>query len=225
MSEEEAEELKKASKKAPKKRVAKKATAKKAPKKKVIKKDSGAGDEASKASSEPENIVEKSKDEVSSPRANAQAKEPSIAVVEESPAETSDKSQEPRGPKRRVRGSRRGGNRDGERQERGPKRAIDAQEAAAKAWEIYQGELEEEGVSLVDGRRGRELARRCLELATVFCEERDYYISRQQRPSGRNPQNRGDEAKAEESVTEAKSKSDAGKSESSEVGADEAGES
>ena len=83
-----------------------------------------------------------------------------------------------RGEGRNRRGrNRRGGNRD--REDSGSKRApVDKDEAAAKAWEIYQGELEEEGVSLVDPRRARDVARRCLELATIFCEERDRYLER-----------------------------------------------
>lgn len=92
--------------------------------------------------------------------------------------ESSSEEGDDRGEGRNRRGrNRRGGNRD--REESGPKRApVDKDEAAAKAWEIYQGELEEEGVSLVDPRRAREVARRCLELATIFCEERDRYLDR-----------------------------------------------
>lgn len=180
MSEEEDVELKKTPKKTVKKAAAKKG-AKKAPRKKVVQKDSDpVADKDSSPKAKDSSSAEKS--EESKGRSKADGAESTISVVEESPAEASEeRSQESRGPKRRVRGSRRGGNRDGERPERGPKRPIDAQEASAKAWEIFQGELEEEGVSLVDARRGRELARRCLELATVFCEERDSFIHRQKR--------------------------------------------
>ena len=91
--------------------------------------------------------------------------------------EKSEEESEGKGEGRNRRGrNRRGGN---NRDDSGAKgRPIDKDEAAAKAWEIYQGELEEEGVSLVDSRRAREVARRCLELATVFCEERDRYLER-----------------------------------------------
>lgn len=80
--------------------------------------------------------------------------------------------------RRRGRNRRGGQNREREEGSSGKPRAIDAKEAAEKAWEIYQGELEEEGVSLVDPRRAREVARRCLELAAVFCEERDRFLDR-----------------------------------------------
>lgn len=80
--------------------------------------------------------------------------------------------------RRRGRNRRGGGNREREEGGGGKPRSIDAKEAAEKAWEIYQGELEEEGVSLVDPRRAREVARRCLELASVFCEERDRFLDR-----------------------------------------------
>ena len=92
--------------------------------------------------------------------------------------EGSEESSEREGEGRNRKGrNRRGGSR--ERDDSQPKRTpVDKEEAAVKAWEIYQGELEEEGVSLVDPRRAREVARRCLELATIFCEERDRYLKR-----------------------------------------------
>lgn len=77
---------------------------------------------------------------------------------------------------RRGRNRRGGNSRDREDGQKRP--PIDKNEAAIKAWEIYQGELEEEGVSLVDPRRARDVARRCLDLATIFCEERDRYLER-----------------------------------------------
>ncbi|MEM9080565.1 MAG: hypothetical protein AAGC74_07745 [Verrucomicrobiota bacterium] len=103
--------------------------------------------------------------------------EATIEVVEETEA-IFDGSEErsKKSAKKRGRVSRRGEDRE-DRKEREPRLPIDTDEAAAKAWEIYQAELEEEGVSLVDSRRGRDLARRCLDLATVFCEERDRYLS------------------------------------------------
>ena len=96
----------------------------------------------------------------------------------ENPSDEEASGGDEKGEGRNRRGrNRRGGNRD--REDSGPKRApIDKDEAAVKAWEIYQGELEEEGVSLVDPRRARDVARRCLELATIFCEERDRYLER-----------------------------------------------
>lgn len=115
-----------------------------------------------------------------SPKKN-EANESSNEDREESPDEESEEpsgDEEERKEGRRRNRNRRGG-KDREREESPQKaRKIDRDEAAAKAWEIYQGELEEEGVSLVDPRRARDVARRCLELATVFCEERDRYLER-----------------------------------------------
>jgi hypothetical protein len=123
-----------------------------------------------------------------------QAEEPTIEVVEEGSAPVAPSSEEgetresdsngagEEGEDRRENSRRRNRNRrgGGNREEgSAPKRpTIDLKEAAEKAWEIYQGELEEEGVSLVDPRRAREVARRCLELASVFCEERDRFLDR-----------------------------------------------
>lgn len=130
---------------------------------------------------------------------------PTIAVVEEDPegsandskstrssqdrerkdkkkdsSDEGDKGEDRREGNRKRNRNRRGGNRErDEDSSNQPKRQVDADEVAEKGWEIYQAELEEEGVSLVDPRRGREIARRCLELATVFCEERDRFLKKQ----------------------------------------------
>ena len=97
----------------------------------------------------------------------------------ESDDDRSDDEGEERSEGRNRRGRNRRGGQGRDREDSGPKRAaVDKDEAAAKAWEIYQGELEEEGVSLVDPRRARDVARRCLELATIFCEERDRYLDK-----------------------------------------------
>lgn len=107
------------------------------------------------------------------PKGEAEKSKPSADSSEEKSDEEGGEKSE--GRNRRGR-NRRGGNNREDSSARG--RAIDKDEAALKAWEIYQAELEEEGVSLVDPRRAREVARRCLELATVFCEERDRYLER-----------------------------------------------
>lgn len=122
-------------------------------------------------------VVEESSPEVKrgkSKRGNPKKKEADATSEEERLAEEQD---DLASRKNRRGRNHRGGSRD--REEGGQKRPlIDKNEAALKAWEIYQGELEEEGVSLVDSQRARGLARRCLDLATVFCEERDRYLER-----------------------------------------------
>ena len=110
----------------------------------------------------------------SKPAPKEKENKPAAESNEQTSTEEGEERNEGRGRRNR---NRRGGPRD--RDDSGPKRPpIDKEEAATKAWEIYQGVLEEEGVSLVDPRRAREVARRCLELATIFCEERNRYLDR-----------------------------------------------
>lgn len=196
----------KAPKKAARKRVVKKGVrGPRAPRKKTVVKNTDESAPAEEAS--PEEISQ-STDESSAPEESASASEPvaEIQVVEETPAKPEDEKskkgakkkgkskdensssdddsgesaeEDEQGQSRNRRGRNRRGGNARDRDDSGGKRpAIDKEEAAAKAWEIYQGELEEEGVSLVDPRRAREVARRCLELATIFCEERDRYLER-----------------------------------------------
>lgn len=126
--------------------------------------------------------TEKSEAKPKSNKRGGRKKEDDSERSDQSESEGSENSSGDDGGERNEGRNRRGRNRRGsgsrDREENAPKRsAVDKDEAAAKAWEIYQGELEEEGVSLVDPRRAREVARRCLELATIFCEERDRYLN------------------------------------------------
>lgn len=54
-----------------------------------------------------------------------------------------------------------------------PRRKLDAEKVAKKAWKIYLAEVSEEGVALIGDNDARELARRCFRLAEVFLEEED----------------------------------------------------
>lgn len=47
----------------------------------------------------------------------------------------------------------------------------DPGDVAQCAWKIYLSEIREEGVSLMDDKSAKELARRCFELATIFLDE------------------------------------------------------
>lgn len=125
-------------------------------------------------------VVEEDSEKPRREDGRSQSSEGSSAREErEDPAGSEDGEDRRENSRRRGRNRRGGGNRDREEGGNSSKgRALDAKEAAEKAWEIYQGELEEEGVSLVDPRRAREVARRCLELASIFCEERDRFLDR-----------------------------------------------
>ncbi|MDP0490970.1 MAG: hypothetical protein Q7Q71_07975 [Verrucomicrobiota bacterium JB023] len=160
-------------------------------------------DEKEKAANQTDQVSESpakpSSDEKPSPEKTSKTKEASsapekkatIEVVEEGKAESdkgsAQEASEPsdqsgdndEGKKSNRRGRSRRGGRSGEERNRdsSDKKKFDPEEVAEKAWLIYQGELEEEGVSLIDPRRGREIARRCFELAVVFCEERERFSS------------------------------------------------
>lgn len=47
----------------------------------------------------------------------------------------------------------------------------DPEQLAKYAWKIYLAEISEEGVTLIDDRVSKELARRCFELAKTFLDE------------------------------------------------------
>lgn len=47
----------------------------------------------------------------------------------------------------------------------------DSEKVAKYAWKIYLAEITEEGVTMVDDRTAKELARRCFELAVTFLDE------------------------------------------------------
>ena len=72
---------------------------------------------------------------------------------------------------------RRGGERRGSgRQRRGGavRRVVEPvseKELSKKAWKIYQADIAEEGIALVDDKTGRNLALRSFELARMFLEE------------------------------------------------------
>lgn len=60
-----------------------------------------------------------------------------------------------------------------QRPQQPPRRKLDAEKVAQKAWKIYLAEVSEEGVALIGDNDARELARRCFRLAEVFLEEED----------------------------------------------------
>jgi hypothetical protein len=50
--------------------------------------------------------------------------------------------------------------------------SVDVEELAKRAWKIYQADVSEEGIALIDNSTGRQLALRSFELARVFLEEK-----------------------------------------------------
>ena len=52
-----------------------------------------------------------------------------------------------------------------------PRPKLDPEEVAKKAWKIFQSEVGEEGLALIDDHDAREISRRCFRLAEIFLEE------------------------------------------------------
>ncbi len=52
-----------------------------------------------------------------------------------------------------------------------PRPKLDSDEVAKKAWKIFQSEVGEEGLALIDDHDAREISRRCFRLAEIFLEE------------------------------------------------------
>ena len=52
-----------------------------------------------------------------------------------------------------------------------PRPKLDPEEVSKKAWKIFQSEVGEEGLALIDDHDAREISRRCFRLAEIFLEE------------------------------------------------------
>ena len=52
-----------------------------------------------------------------------------------------------------------------------PRPKLDPEQVAKKAWKIFQSEVGEEGLALIDDHDAREISRRCFRLAEIFLEE------------------------------------------------------
>jgi len=52
-----------------------------------------------------------------------------------------------------------------------PRPKLDSDQVAKKAWKIFQSEVGEEGLALIDDHDAREISRRCFRLAEIFLEE------------------------------------------------------
>ena len=52
-----------------------------------------------------------------------------------------------------------------------PRPKLEPEEVAKKAWKLFQSEVGEEGLALIDDHDAREMSRRCFRLAEIFLEE------------------------------------------------------
>jgi hypothetical protein len=59
-----------------------------------------------------------------------------------------------------------------ERAEQRAERVAEATEVAEKAWKLYSGEIEEEGIELIDDSDAEKLAQRCFKIAEIFVKTR-----------------------------------------------------
>jgi hypothetical protein len=69
-------------------------------------------------------------------------------------------------------GERRGRGRRSNNSNRAKPEPVDAKALARKAWKLYQADIAEEGIALVDDKAGRTLALRSFDLARIFLEEK-----------------------------------------------------
>jgi hypothetical protein len=86
---------------------------------------------------------------------------------------------------RRGRGRGRGGRERGERSERSEKRepkprvTVDSKDLAKKAWKIFESEVTEEGLALLDDNGLRDYARSSFNAARLFLEEKERVTGRE----------------------------------------------
>jgi hypothetical protein len=79
---------------------------------------------------------------------------------------------------------------------------VDPEELSKRAWKIYQADVAEEGITLIDNSTGRQLALRSFELARVFLEEqaRQVKLCKPPKESRREKEPSNSDQKAEEKV-------------------------
>lgn len=90
-----------------------------------------------------------------------------------------DDQEKPDGSERRSRGRGRGGRERGERRELKARIVVDPKELAKKAWKIFESEVTEEGLALLDDNGLRDYARSSFNAARLFLEEKERVVSRE----------------------------------------------
>lgn len=90
-----------------------------------------------------------------------------------------DDQEKPDGHERRNRGRGRGGRERGERRELKARIVVDPKELAKKAWKIFESEVTEEGLALLDDNGLRDYARSSFNAARLFLEEKERVVGRE----------------------------------------------
>lgn len=109
--------------------------------------------------------------------------------------ESSDESQRDQGKQqdqndRRGRGRGRGGrdrDRDRDRPEKReikPRASVDSKSLSKKAWKIFESEVTEEGLALLDDNGLRDYARSSFNAARIFLEEKERVVGREKKDKG-----------------------------------------
>ena len=94
------------------------------------------------------------------------------------------------------RGRGRGRRERGEKREGKPRVAVDSKDLAKKAWAIFESEVTEEGLALLDDNGLRDYARSSFNAARLFLEEKERVIGRENRANSEN-KGQGKDAKVE----------------------------
>ena len=84
------------------------------------------------------------------------------------------------------RGRGRGRRERGEKREGKPRVAVDSKDLAKKAWGIFESEVTEEGLALLDDNGLRDYARSSFNAARLFLEEKGRVIGRENRANSEN---------------------------------------
>jgi hypothetical protein len=71
-----------------------------------------------------------------------------------------------------------------------PDRMIDARELSEKAWQLFAGEVREEGIELINDSDAEKLTHRCLRLAEIFLRTRQRRITQIQQGISSPPDDR-----------------------------------
>ena len=89
----------------------------------------------------------------------------------ESDANAGERSDSAGTSKQARRGRGRGRSRQDQPQQDDPKVKLDSKTVTKRAWKIFLGEVNEEGLALIADKDARELARRSLRVAEIYCHE------------------------------------------------------
>ncbi|MEN8772704.1 MAG: hypothetical protein ABF382_04065, partial [Akkermansiaceae bacterium] len=76
-------------------------------------------------------------------------------------------------------GRGRGGRERSEKREPKPRVSVDSKDLAKKAWKIFESEVTEEGLALLDDNGLRDYARSSFNAARLFLEEKERVIGRE----------------------------------------------